>query len=81
MGGMRFEDDDNVKYHSESPDHWPLSEDERETTEVVVDIGAATCSCNSWDIIRIPCEHPVACLAYNKLKAEDYVDQYYSVET
>ncbi|KAF7801452.1 uncharacterized protein G2W53_040563 [Senna tora] len=32
MGGMRFEDDDNDndEYHSEGPDHWPLSEDERE---------------------------------------------------
>ncbi|KAF7823239.1 uncharacterized protein G2W53_021383 [Senna tora] len=39
----------------------------------VVDIGAKSCSCRSWDLCGIPCEHAISALGWRHLSPEDYV--------
>jgi hypothetical protein len=47
----------------------------------IVDVGKRTCSCNFWELVGIPCRHAVAALGYRGQKPEEFVHEYYSVET
>jgi len=57
---------------------------EREATtyRFVVNLVEKTCTCRAWQGSGIPCKHAIAYITYiSGVHLEDYVDQYYSVET
>ena len=49
--------------------------------QFVVDLEKHTCACYRWDLAGIPCMHVASTIAYKKEKAENYVHNYYKVDT
>lgn len=43
----------------------------------MVNLGARSYLCNLWGLAGIPCEHALACISSNHLKAEDFVHPYF----
>ncbi|XP_058783990.1 uncharacterized protein LOC131658743 [Vicia villosa] len=77
---------DNEVFHS---GHWlpTWSVDEKfqvthsfNNQEFIVDIANKSCSCNFWELVRIPCRHAVSALSYRKQTPEDFVDECYTRE-
>ncbi|CAN1165743.1 hypothetical protein LINPERHAP2_LOCUS26324, partial [Linum perenne] len=46
----------------------------------VVDIRALHCACGLWQLSGLPCEHALACIAYNRDPIEPYCNPCYTVE-
>jgi hypothetical protein len=46
-----------------------------------VDIAAKKCACYKWDLTGIPCKHAVSAIAHKKHIPEEYVADYFKVET
>jgi len=46
----------------------------------VVNLVLRTCTCRGWDLTGIPCRHALAVMREERLKVEDYVDDFYSLE-
>lgn len=50
-------------------------------TIMVVDLKSRSCICREWDISRIPCVHASATILGDNENVDDYVSEYYYVET
>ncbi len=46
-----------------------------------MDIAAKKCACYKWDLTCISCKHAVSVITHKKHIPEDYVDDYFKVET
>ena len=46
-----------------------------------MDIEAKKCACYKWDLTGIPCKNAISAIAHKKHIPEDYVDDYFKVET
>uniref|UniRef100_A0A2N9E234 Zinc finger PMZ-type domain-containing protein n=1 Tax=Fagus sylvatica TaxID=28930 RepID=A0A2N9E234_FAGSY len=49
--------------------------------QYIVDIEAKKCACYKWDLTGIPCKNAISAIAHKKHILEDYVDDYFKVET
>ncbi|KAG8387434.1 hypothetical protein BUALT_Bualt02G0021000 [Buddleja alternifolia] len=50
-------------------------------TKCTVDLQKHSCSCRKWDLSGIPCKHAMSAICSQKLNGQDFVDEYYSVNT
>ncbi|WOL08360.1 hypothetical protein Cni_G17113 [Canna indica] len=46
----------------------------------VVNLVIRSCSCRSWDLSGIPCNHAISCINWTKEEPEKYVSEYYKRE-
>ncbi|WOL00666.1 hypothetical protein Cni_G09379 [Canna indica] len=46
----------------------------------VVNLVIQSCSCRSWDLSGIPCNHVISCISWMKEEPEKYVSEYYKRE-
>ena len=49
--------------------------------QFVVDIEKHSCAFNRWDLTEIPCKHAVSVIAFRKEQAENYVHDFYKMDT
>jgi hypothetical protein len=49
--------------------------------QYVVNLLRRTCGCRQWDLTGIPCPHAVSAIWFFNANPEDYVDDWYTVET
>ncbi|KAG8377471.1 hypothetical protein BUALT_Bualt08G0036400 [Buddleja alternifolia] len=47
----------------------------------VVDLEKHSCSCRKWDLSGIPCKHAMSAINSQRLNGEDFVDDYYTMQT
>ena len=47
----------------------------------IADLGTHTCTCSKWDLTGIPCTHAIAAIITDKRQPEDFVHDYYRIET
>ncbi|KAG8372697.1 hypothetical protein BUALT_Bualt12G0093500 [Buddleja alternifolia] len=50
-------------------------------TRCVVDLERHSCSCRKWDLSGILCKHAMSAINSQRLNGEDFVDDYYTVQT
>ena len=46
----------------------------------IVDLDKKECTCRGWQLTGLPCVHAIAFIGTRRVKLEDFVDHYYSVE-
>ncbi|KAG8376336.1 hypothetical protein BUALT_Bualt09G0052600 [Buddleja alternifolia] len=51
------------------------------SSKYTVDLGKHTCSCRKWDLSGIPCQHAMSAICSQVKDPEDYVHEYYWVDT
>jgi len=75
----------NIEIITSSPDGIAeicAKEHEATAFRFVVNLVERTCTCRAWQGSGIPCKHAIAYItSIPGVNLEDYVDQYYSVET
>ncbi|KAL8463285.1 hypothetical protein ACS0TY_034073 [Phlomoides rotata] len=49
--------------------------------QFAVDLGMRTCSCSSWNLSGIPCNHAISAITNENLDPEDFLDDCYNIET
>ncbi|KAI8538457.1 hypothetical protein RHMOL_Rhmol09G0105400 [Rhododendron molle] len=47
----------------------------------ICDVDRHTCSCRRWDVTGIPCSHGIAAIVVDKRLPENFVHQYYHMDT
>ncbi|KAG8363670.1 hypothetical protein BUALT_Bualt19G0046600 [Buddleja alternifolia] len=51
------------------------------SSKYTVDLGKHICSCRKWDLSGIPCQHAMSAICSQVKDPEDYVHEYYWVDT
>ncbi|KAK4395700.1 hypothetical protein Sango_1724300 [Sesamum angolense] len=54
---------------------------DRAASRCAVDLQRHTCSCRRWDLSGIPCKHAMSAINSQRLDAEDFIAECYSVAT
>ncbi|XP_051149254.1 uncharacterized protein LOC127263974 [Andrographis paniculata] len=46
-----------------------------------INLRERTCTCRQWQLSGIPCKHAISAISNQREEIQDYIDEYYSVET
>ncbi|XP_051113719.1 uncharacterized protein LOC127239558 [Andrographis paniculata] len=50
-------------------------------SQYTINLREKTCTCKQWQLNGIPCKHVISAISNQREEIQDYIDEYYSVET